>query len=179
MIYSKQYLAKKEKQTIKVIIDEISDIYGEFYITKNKLRLFIKENIESLWETLKKGDRIIFGEAAVGVITGFADKTIEITDTKTNEKKIIPSRKYVSILAKDERNADRLLQYIAGKFKKIDIYTKIKKDNPILKCFYNNGFIFLHGRGAELLLIKPKNDKKEFIFIKYEDSKPEYKKRKK
>jgi hypothetical protein len=179
MIYLKQNLSKKEKWNVEVLINELSDVYGEFYITKNKLRLFIKENIDSLWKTLKGGDKIVWGEQAIGVITGYTDKEIEIIDIKTNEKKIVPIRKYLALLAKDEKNADRLLQHVAGIFRKTNLYTKIKKENPILKCFYNNGFVFCHGRGKELLLCKPANLREEFIFRKFIDNIPEKKKRKK
>jgi len=177
MLKTKQFLSNNEKSNIAILISELSDVYGEFYITKNKLRLFLKENIDSLWATLKSGDKVIFGEQAIGVITGFAERQIEIIDNITNLKKMIPSRKYITILAKDAYHLERLLQYISGEFKKIDLFTKVKKDNPILKCFYNNGWSFLHGRGKELLLCKKADNKPEFIFRKYEDDKPEVKKR--
>jgi len=177
MLKTKQYLSKREKTELKISIDELSDVYGEFYITKNKLRLFLKENIDSLFKTLKKGDKIIFGEQAIGVITGYADKEIEIIDNITNLKKMIPSRKYLTILTKDLINLERLLRYISGEFKNISLFAKIKKDDPILKCFYNNGWLFKNGRGKELLICKPANLTKEFIFIKYEDEKELVKKR--
>ncbi len=177
MIQSKQYLSKRDKLEIGILINELPDIYGEFYITKNKLRLFLKENMDSLWKTLRGGDKIIYGENAIGVVTGYCDKNIEIIDNITNLKKIIPSRKYLTILTKDDKNLYRLLQFIVGEFKNIDVYTKVKKDNPILKCFYNNGFIFLHGRGKELLLCKKADNRTDFIFRKYEDDREEIKKR--
>jgi hypothetical protein len=177
MLKTKQYLSLKEKAELTISIDELSDVYGEFYITKNKLRLFLKENIDSLWKTLKKGDKIIFGEQAIGVITGYADKEIEIIDNITNLKKMIPSRKYLTILTKDLINLDRLLRYVSGEFKTINLFTKIKVGNPVLKTFYANGFKFVGGRGKELLLVKSIDSKPEFIFRKYEDDREEIKKR--
>ena len=177
MIKTKQYLSKNDKLNLMLLINELPDVYGEFYITKNKLRLFIKENIDSLWNTLKNGDKILYGEEAIGVITGFADKEIEIIDSVTNEKKTIKSRKYLTFLGKNVKNIERLLQYISGEFKVVDLFCKIKKDNPILKSFYNNNWVFLHGRGKELLLCKKADNRPEFIFRKFMDDKPEVKKR--
>jgi hypothetical protein len=177
MLKTKQFLSKQEKFEIKVLINECQDIYGEFYLTKSKLRLFIKENIESLWKTLKDGDQIIYGEDAVAILTGYAEKTIEIIDNITNLKKIIPSRHYLVLLAKDEKNVNKLLKYATEKFRNINIYSKVKKDNPVLKCFYNAGFIFLHGRGKELLVYKKAEIKPEFIFRRFEDEKELVKKR--
>lgn len=177
MFYLKQYLSNSEKWDVSVLVKECSDLYSEFYITKDKLRIFIKENLDVLWNTLKRGDKLVFGEGTVGIITGFAERQIEVVDIKTNEKKIIPSRKYIAILSKGEENANRLLRYVAEKFRTIDLFAKVKKDDPTLKCFYSNGFVFLHGRGKELLLYKKADNRPEFIFRKFMDDKPEVKKR--
>lgn len=177
MIKTKQNLSRQEKVDLMILMNDLLDVYGEFYITKKGLRLFIKDNIDSLWKTLKGGDRIIFGEEAIGVITGYTDKEIEIIDTITKTKKIVPSRKYLTIITKDEKNLERLLRYISLEFRNIDIFCKIKINNPNLKCFYNSNWIFKHGRGKELLLCKSVDNRPEFIFRKFEDSKPEYKKR--
>jgi hypothetical protein len=170
MFYLKQGLTNKEKWNILVTINEISDIYGEFYLTKNNLRIFIKDNISSLWENLKKGDKVIYGEDGIAIITGFAEKTIKVFNPITKQEEIRKSRKIIKLLAKDEKNADRLLQFINGNFKKLELYTKIKKTNPLLKIFYTNGFEFKGGRGKELLLYRKASLKDDFVFIKEEDN---------
>lgn len=162
MLIIKQHLNKQEKLNLKILIDEISDVYGEFYLTKNKLRLFIKENLNLLFNTVKKGDKLICGEQGIAIITGFAEKEIEIIDLEGKNKKI-PSRKYIILLAKDERNANRLLKFIDFHFRKYDLYAKLKRVNPIVKVFYDNYYNFAGGRGKELLLVKKADLTKEFI----------------
>ena len=44
MIYFKQgQLSKKEESKFKFIIFDLPDVFSEFFITKNHLRLYIKE----------------------------------------------------------------------------------------------------------------------------------------
>jgi len=101
---------------------------------------------------LKKGDKICFGEEAIGVITGFAEKEIEIMDFNTKIKRVIPSRKYVIILSKNEKSANKVLGFINWNFPKETFFCKLKKNNPLLKSYYRNGYDFFGGRGQEILL---------------------------
>ena len=142
MIYIKQQLNKKEKLEIYVLIQSIPDSFGEFYLTKNNLRLFIKENFSHLLSCLKKGDKILFCDDGIAIVMGWADKN---------------PRKYVKILAKSNGIADNLLKVILWNFNKIDLFTKLKWRNPIRKVFYRNGFEFKAGRGKEVLLLRKKN----------------------
>jgi hypothetical protein len=134
-------LSKKEQSEIASLICEITDIYGDFYLTKNNLRLFIKENLQTLFECLKKGDKIAYGEMGVAIITGFSDKM---------------PRKYVKILTNKPEDATKLLQALHWEIKG-DLYTKIKKNNPLKEVYEKNGFEFLGGRGKEILLIRKEN----------------------
>ena len=72
MIQVKQNLNKKEKEIIWSLLQELSDVYKDFYITKNNLRLFIRENLDLLYDCLKKGDRIAFDEN-LGIILIYDD----------------------------------------------------------------------------------------------------------
>jgi len=149
MIQIKNCLSKKEKFEISVMIKEIKDPYAEFFITKNRMRLFIKENLNSLFSSLKKGDKICFDEEGIGVITGFAEKEIEIINYTTKRKTIVPSRKYVIILSKNEKNANKLLEFINWQFPKETLFAKLKKNNPLLKTYYFNKWAFRGGRVKE------------------------------
>jgi hypothetical protein len=135
-------LSKKEQSEIASLICEITDIYGDFYLTKNNLRLFIKENLNTFFETLKKGDKIAYDESGVAIVTGFSDKM---------------NRKYVKILVKKPEDASKLLQALHWNIRG-DLYTKVKKNNPLKEVYEKNGFEFLGGRGKEILLIR-KEDK--------------------
>ena len=175
MFKLKSTLTKQEKLQIAIQIKETPDIFSEFYITQQRLRLSIKSNLDVLFKKLKFGDKVIFGENdAIGVITGFADKQVEITDINTNISKMVPTRKYLVLLAKTPQGANRLLTYLnfvidtlfqeaievndyKGGKKNINISTlfvKLKSADPILKVFYINGWVCVGLRGNELLLAK-------------------------
>lgn len=136
IIFKDGQLTKKEKVVINSIYTEISDIYGDFYITQNNLRLYLKENIHILYKALEKGDKVIFGEEGIIFITGWSDKS---------------DRKYVKILAKDSDNADKLIKVLNWNLQQ-ELYIKIKKNNPIKVALQRNGFRFKGDRGAEVLL---------------------------
>lgn len=134
-------ISKKEKDKINIILTEIVDAYSDFYITRNNLRLFIKDNLHLLWEALKNGDKIVFGEEGILFITGWSDKS---------------DRKYVKILTNTEDNADKLLKILSWNMSDTDLYAKIKKESPIAKSLQKNGFKFKGDRGKEILLCKSK-----------------------
>ena len=133
---------QKSKQIISCILEELPDVYSDFYLTKENLRLFIRENQDLLFDLLKKGDSIVFDEEK-GIIfaTGFAEKR---------------ERKYIKILSKDPKAADQLLKALAWNIK-TDLFIKVKKNNVILPILKKNGFIFLGSRGKETLLIRKKS----------------------
>jgi len=130
---------KKERYNIDVLIDELVDFYGDFYITRNNLRLFIKENIELLYECLKKGDKIAYSDKdGIVFVTGFSDKS---------------KRKYVKLLSTDVESADRLLK-VVGWHINCDLWAKVKKNNPIKKALIKNNFRFFGDRGKEIIFCR-------------------------
>lgn len=138
-------LSKKEIQAVQFLLEEISDSYRDFYITRNNLRLFIRENTDLLYNILKQGDKIAYGNEGVALVTGFSDNS---------------SRKYVKILSKDEESANRLLKILLSHIK-CDLWIKVKKDNPLKKVLENNNFKYFGNRGREVLLYRKENDIKE------------------
>ncbi len=138
MIVSNTGLTNKEKSEVEKTLSKLIDLYRDFYLTKNNIRFFIKENIETLFDCLKAGDKIAFDANGVIVITGFSDKA---------------NRKYVKILAEDNAVAKRLLKIISDNLE-IDLYTKIKRNNPIQEMLLENGFKVVAGRGKEFLLVR-------------------------
>jgi len=140
MITFKTGVSTKEKKEITSTIADLTDIYGDFYITRNNLRLSIKENLTILFDCLKKGDKIAFDENGVGIVVGYSDNA---------------PRKYLKILAKDDKTVEALIKVISWDIKD-DLWIKIKKNNPIRKILEKNHFCFKGGRGKEILLIKGK-----------------------
>ena len=139
----KSRLTKTEKEKISDIILTLSDDYGEFYLTKNNMRLYIRENLEVFFDLLKKGDKICYDTNCIAIIDGFSD----------NYK-----RHYIKFLYKNILAIDNLLQDINWNINE-DLYTKIKKNNPLLQILLHHGFVQIGDRGKELLLVKYKKDK--------------------
>jgi len=135
----KSKLTKKERITVTNLVTNILDIYKDFYITKNNLRLFIKDNLDILFQDLKKGDKVAFNDKGLIVVCGFSDKA---------------NRKYIKILTENLETANELLKEIITKFNDIQLYVKLKKNNPVLKVFYDNKFYFNGDRGREILLVR-------------------------
>ena len=138
MITFKGILSDKEKKNVTSLLLELSDIYGDFYITKNNLRLFIKENQNVLFDALKHGDKIAFDENGVAVVCGFSDKA---------------DRKYLKILTKDLSHIDGYLKVIAWNLD-CDLFAKVKKNNPLKEALEKNYFRFAGNRGTEVLLVR-------------------------
>ena len=152
MIYFKSgKLSKKEETKILTYLEELDDSFRDFYITKNNLRLFLKDNPELLNESLKNGDKLIYGdEEGLILVTGWSDKKYP--------------RKYAKILAIDENSADKLLKAMAWHIK-TDLYIKIKKLNPLLAILKRNNYRFIGNRGVEELLCRkyiPKQNKENY-----------------
>jgi len=127
-----------DKSKLRNILNGLVDIYGDAYITKNRIRYFIKENFELLFTCLEHGDKIKYNDNAIVIIIGYSDKA---------------PRKYLKILAKTLNDTESLLQDL---FREVteDIYLKIKKNNPVMEVVKKFGFIFLGNRGREILLIR-------------------------
>jgi len=132
-------ISKKEKTKIEHILAELSDIYGDFYITRENLRLYIKENTDLFFNCIKKGDRIFYNEGdGIILVTGFSDKAHRI---------------YTKVLAKNEESADKLVKVMLWNIN-CTLYAKIKKNCPLKNVLQNNGFKFLGNRNKEILLVK-------------------------
>lgn len=138
MINFKTGLSKEEKKSLTTMFLELHDLHGDFYLTKNNLRIFIKDNPDVLFDCLSKGDKIAFDENGVAVITGFSDKM---------------PRKYLKILTKKPEDAKKYLDVIGWNCSE-NLYIKIKKTNPLKDILLANGFKFFGGRGKEILLMR-------------------------
>ena len=136
MIQLKSTLSEKDKRQISSILNELVDIYSDFYLTKNNLRYYIKENLDLLFKSLHNGDKIIFGETGMVIIIGYADKS---------------PRKYMKLLAKDEKEIDRLIKNINWNISE-ELFCKIKKTNPLKNILLKNKWKFAGDRGKEILL---------------------------
>lgn len=136
MIQIKSTLSEKDKQKIFGILDDLTDFYSDFYLTRNNIRLYIKENIEILYKLLNNGDKVLFDEGGIAVIIGYAEKS---------------NRYYIKLLAKDEKIADKFIKNINWNVSE-ELYCKIKKTNPLKNILLRNRWKFVGDRGKECLL---------------------------
>ena len=146
--YKSGQLSKTDTTQINSLLNEIVDIFGDFYITCNNLRLFLRENPHLLYEGIKKGNKIVWGDEGIILVDGFADNF---------------SRKYIKILALDSSNAEKLLKILNWNLTNETLYAKVKKNNPILKTLQKNGFQFVGDRGKEILLCRTPNIRKNSL----------------
>ena len=153
MIIVKNGVSKKDKRKIACILTDLCDIYRDFYLTKNNLRLFIQDNITVLFDDMGKGDLIAFGKEGIGIITGYSDKA---------------KRKYIKILANTQANADKIIHVLLWEAK-CDLWAKVKANSFLRLALENNNFRYYKYRGREILLFRSKYDfhplepKEEFI----------------
>lgn len=136
MIQVKSKLSKKDEKIVSLILNDIYDTYGDFYITKSNTRIYLKENISVLFKSLNNGDKTLFNEDGIAIITGWSDRA---------------PRKYMKLLAKDEKVADKLVKNINWQISE-ELYCKIKKVNPLKNILLRNRWKFLGDRGKEILL---------------------------
>lgn len=141
MLICKEGLSKKEKRFVQNALENNVDLFSDFYVTKDNIRIGIRENSDILFNYLQKGDVIVYeenNENGLALVTGWSDKA---------------SRKYVKLLSKDEHLASNLLKIINWNAN-IDLYAKLKKNNPLIKVFQRNGYSFKGDRGSEILLMR-------------------------
>jgi len=151
MFEIKQTLSRRDKRTVESCLYEVVDLYSDFYYTRDNIRISLRDNPEILFSSLGKGDKIVLdseNEKGIAVITGWSDKS---------------PRKYVKILTRDEKLADKMLKIITWSLK-CDLYVKIKKNNRLLKTFQRNFFKFVGDRGQEILLLRKYIERKDYTY---------------
>jgi len=127
-----------DKNKIITLLENINDAYSDAYITKNNIRLFIRDNVNILEQCLEQGDRILFSDNSVLVVLGYSDNS---------------PRKYLKILTNDFTDVSVLLHELYNNISN-DIYCKLKSHNPLKEVLLSNSFEVVGNRGKEVLLVK-------------------------
>lgn len=132
-------LQKKHVVSICEFIKQNKDVYHDFYITRNKQRIFLN-NTDIISKVLKNQE-----------IYGLFDERLRGLMMIYREKGYRPYIKFFSIKMSD--NID-LLKYLMWNFSEQDLYIKLKKSNPFCSVVQKYGFVFIGDRGSEILLMR-------------------------
>jgi len=132
----------KEKNCIDFyeFFTRVEDKYFDFYITKEKNRLFFKNNWDLIKKTLKFQECYgLFNNGLRGILIITKDKGY---------------RPYVKLLAENRKYTIDLLKWFRWNFSEQTLYFKLKKDNPLSKMIFKTGFVKIGDRGSEILFEK-------------------------
>ena len=139
MIKIKQGYNKKEKRLIETVLCDTVDLYGDFYSTQQNIRISLRDNPDVLFNYLKKGSQIVYEiDKENGIALILKEKGF---------------RTYLKILTKDEKLASNFLKIVNWNIKE-DVFVKLHKNNPLLKVFQRNQYVFQGNRGSEVLLMR-------------------------
>ena len=118
------------------------DKYEDWYITKNKTRLMIKDLklIENLLKTQE--------------VYAIEEKEIKALLLILKEKNY---RTYIKVLAEKNDDIYSLFKWLNWNINQ-ELYLKVKKVNPISKISQKFFFNFIGDRGSEILLAKHKRE---------------------
>jgi len=118
------------------------DKYEDWYITKNKTRLMIKD-LKLIKNILKTQE-----------VYALEDKEIKALLLILREKGF---RSYIKILAEKTDYVYDLMKYVNWNYN-CELFIKAKKVNPISKIAQKFFFNFIGDRGSEILLAKHKRE---------------------
>lgn len=132
----------KEKNLIDVydFLEKNEDSFEDFYITKEKQRIFLKKNWSLIKKILKYHECYgLFDKELKGIIIIVKDKGF---------------RPYVKLLAENKKYIIDLLKYLKWNFLEQDLYMKLKINNPLVEQIKKTGFLKIGMRGKEILFFK-------------------------
>lgn len=133
-------LVKKNLIDIINLVSELKDQYEDFYFTIDKSRLFIKDNRKLI-------KKLLISEECYGYFEDGLKGLLIIYRSKG-------FRPYLKILALNDNIIDKLMKYFVWNRNELDIFCKLKLENPIIKIIKKYGFFPKGDRGKEVLLFK-------------------------
>ena len=120
-------------------VKRIQDKYEDFYITRNKQRLFLN-NLEFIEKILKTQECYVWEEKEIkGILLIYREKNF---------------RPYIKLLSESNKYYRSLLKFLNWNFAEKEFYCKVKKINFLSEICKKNGFMFIGNRGQEILLVK-------------------------
>lgn len=135
-----QRLKLQNKLDVYEFLSRINDRFEDFYFTKNKERLFLKNNLFLIEKVLEKQECYgVFNNGLKAILIIVRDKGY---------------RPYVKLLAENSKYTIDLLKFLKWNYFEKDLYFKLKKENPLSTMIIKTGFIKIGDRGKELLFFK-------------------------
>jgi hypothetical protein len=132
----------KHKVEVFDFINKVKDYYEDTYITINKERKFLKNNWSLIEKTLRTQEVYgVFNNGLKGLLIILHEKGY---------------RPYVKLLTENSKYTIDLLKFLKWNFFEVDLYFKLKKENPLTLQIKKTGFIMVGDRGRELLFFKKK-----------------------
>jgi hypothetical protein len=132
----------RARHTVDVFefFNRITDKYFDGYITSDKKRIFLRKNWDLIEKIIKKQEVYgLFNSELKAILIILKDKGF---------------RPYIKILAEDTEYASQLLKFLLWNFSEIELFCKLKKQNPLIEIYKRHGFLSIGDRGSELLLCK-------------------------
>ena len=121
-------------------LSNTNDRFEDFYVTLDKERKFLKNN----WSLIKK---VLHKHECYGLIDKGMNGILMIVRDKGY-------RPYVKLLTKSSKYNIDLLKFLKWNFLEVDLYFKLKKENPLAEQIKKTGFIKIGDRGREILFFK-------------------------
>jgi len=135
-----QRLKIQNTMDVSDFLSRINDRFEDFYLTENKERKFLKNNLVLIKKVLKR-------QECYGLFNNGLRATIFIIRDKG-------FRPYVKLLSENSKYTIDLLKFLKWNFFEKDLYFKLKKENPLTEYIKKTGFIMIGDRGKELLFYK-------------------------
>jgi len=141
MYHIKQGITKKEKKLIDRILSDVPDLFGDFYVMQDSIRVPLRDNREVFYRYVKNGDQVVYDDEGKGLalITGRADKT---------------KRRYIKILTRDNHVVNKIMKIISWNIFQTDLYIQVKKNSKFMNTLQHNNFYLHKDIGNELILIR-------------------------
>ena len=133
-------LTKRNTLDIITFLLDFNDRYEDFYFTIERERLFLKKNIELTKRIIRDNDCYgYFDNGLKGILIIYKSKGF---------------RPYLKIITTNYNATNSLMKFFVWNKNDIDIFCKLKINNPITKVIRKFGFFVKANRGKEVLFFK-------------------------
>jgi hypothetical protein len=132
----------RAKNTADIIefLNRVPDKYQDCYVTIDKQRIFLNRKWDLIEKVIKKQNVYgLFNSELKAILIVVQDKGF---------------RPYIKILSEDNKHARQILKFLLWNFQNVELFCKLKKQNPLVEICKRHGFLSIGDRGSELLLCK-------------------------